>query len=415
MAQNPRTQETRKSNRIMLALLSLLFLIPLFNDLVLLACRKGGLHSSYYFVGYETGFGARKLLGTLFSPLLPEYTTHGDLVPYIFAVLLTISILFIAFVYHGFKGVDFRRAGNALPFLLLTAVYLASAYGLPRALSLVWTADIWLYMLTLVFVTLYVGNRHRWWFPLFSLLTVIVACLIHHIFCCLFFPLFVALFIYDAMPEKGVDRKRLLAYGLVCLALAILFVCLWRFSTMNITVDELRQRLLEHTDDVCDKDPFMLNLLYGPSGSNYKAMWDVGQFPARYIQLPFLLLLLTPLITLFLMPWMLSIRHARHRVERIKYTLMLLASILLFLPVFAIATDYGRWWMAWFFCQTLLLLTMYRLGDSHIIAAMRYMFAWCRQHPVVALLLAVYVLLLHISPSDNAGIDALSYAKELFS
>ena len=410
----PETSTQEKNNKVMLALLSLLFVFPLFNDCVILLCRDGGLHSSYYFVGYETGFGARKLLGTLFSLMLPDYTTRKDLIPYVFAVLLFICILFIAYVYRSFKNTDFRRSNNSLPFFLVTAIYMASSYGIQRALSLVWYADIWLYLSALIFVIVFVKHRKRHWFPVFALLMVVLSCLIHHIFCCLFFPLFAALFIYEVLPDRQVDKRKAVIYGGICLALGILFVCLWRFSTMNISVDELRQRLMEHTDNVCDKDPFVLNLLYGSSASNYQGMWDVGQFPTRYIQLPFLFLFLSPLIMLFVMPWILSIRHSHHGAERAKYTLMLLASTLLFLPIFAVATDYGRWWMAWFFCQTLLLLTMYRLGDRHIISAMRYMFGWCRKHPIVSILLVVYILLLRISPTDNAGIDVLSYAREFF-
>ena len=77
------------SSKTIFYMFLLLMVIPLFNGFALLT-GDGGLHSPYYFVGYSTGFGARKLLGTIFSFILPEYTTHRHLVPYIWCVLLAI-------------------------------------------------------------------------------------------------------------------------------------------------------------------------------------------------------------------------------------------------------------------------------------------------------------------------------------
>ena len=93
---------------------------------------------------------------------------------------------------------------------------------------------------------------------------------------------------------------------------------------------------------------------------------------------------------------------------------MLCISIVMYLPIFAIATDYGRWLMAWFFCQTLLLLSMYKLGDTPVIASMNIVLSWCRHHLFVSILMLIYILQLRIYPSDNSGIDALTFANELY-
>lgn len=407
-------EDSGKRNRqVLVLILSLLFFFPLFNGYGMLT-REGGMHSSYYFVGYETGFGARKLLGTVFSWILPEYTTHNDLIPYIFAVLLAIAILFVNYCYRTFKNDNLATSRNARPFFLTLAIYLASSYSILKAMSLVWLADIWLYLLTLVFVTLFAKHRSHGGWPLVYAVIVLTACLIHHIFCCLFLPLFVTLFVYEIFESNHAPHRRLLVYGGICLSVVALMAYLWLFSEMNMGVEELSQRLEQRADNVCNKDVFYLNLLYGSSHSNYLAMWDVGQFPARYIQFPFLVLLLSPLIWLFIWPWILCVRHAKQRKERWKYALIPCVSIVMFLPIFVVATDYGRWWMAWFFCQMLLLLTMYRLGDRPIIAAMRTILSWCRRHWVLSVLLVVYVLQLRIANADNAGVDVLSWAQILY-
>ncbi len=387
----------------------LLMVIPLFNGFALLT-GDGGLHSPYYFVGYSTGFGARKLLGTIFSFILPEYTTHRHLVPYIWCVLLAIFLLFANYVSASFRGVNFHSNSNSLPFLLLTAVYVATSYSVLFCYSLVWYADIWLYLLTLIFITLFAKFRSNGVWPLVYGVIVIIACLIHHIFCCLFFPLFVALFIYEIFDKNKLSVRLIVLYGVVALLLCALFICLWFFSSMNIGFEELGKQLSQRANSVCCNDTFILTLLYGTSYDS-SHMYDIGQFPARFYQLPFLLLLVSPLISLFVIPWILCIRKAKNRVERTKYILMLSSMVLLFFPVFIMATDYGRWLMAWFFCHTILLLTMYRIGDSLVIEAMSLMYNWCKRHIVVSVFLIVYILLLRIYPTDNAGVDALSYAQ----
>ncbi|MCR4658693.1 MAG: hypothetical protein K5650_00150 [Bacteroidales bacterium] len=404
--------ERLSDDRLILLMFAVLAVIPLFNGLVLLT-EPGGLHSPYYFVGYSTGFGARKLLGTLFTVLLPDYATHKHLVPYIWGALLMVFLLFAFYFSRTFKGTNLSSNRNALPFFLATTVYLASSYSLLSCYTLVWYADIWLYLLTLVFISLFARFRSKGLWPVAYGVIVLTACLVHHIFCCLFFPLFVALFIHEILDGDKLVVKNLLAYGGIIAAVGALFVCLWSFSSMNIGFEELSSELKQRADDVCDSNPWLLNLLYGSSADNYHTMWTEGQFPTRYYQFPFLLLLLSPLIAIFVSPWIMCVRHAKNRVRKAKYLLMLCVPTVMFLPVFAVATDYGRWMMAWFFCQALLLLTMYRIGDVHIIAAMRTLFNWCRHHMVVAILLVAYILLLRLTPNDNSGVNVLSFAARL--
>ena len=403
----------KKQSTIILLLFLALTIIPLFNSFVILT-REGGMHSSFYFVGYSTGFGARKFLGTIFSVLLPDYTTHRHLVPYIFGALLTLFLLFGIYFSRTFNNVPLNKSSNALPFFLLTVLYLASSYSILFFNTLIWLADIWLYLLTIFFVILFARFRSKGVWPIVYGILILTACLTHIIFCCLFLPLFVALFIYETFDGNKMSLRRALIYGTSVLSVAILFVCLWCFSSMNVTPEELSVMLGERANNVSDNGPWMLNILYGPSASNFHTMWEVGQFPLRYYQFPFLILLMSPLLTLFVTPWILCIRHSHHRVEKLKYLLMLCAGIILFLPIFAVATDYGRWMMAWLFCQTLLLLTMYRLHDTKVIASMQIMFSRMRRHLVLTVFLVAYILLLRVSPTDNAGVNALSFAHELY-
>ena len=124
---------------------------PLMNCFFnLRAC--GGMHSPFYFVGYETGFGGRKLLGTIFNFILPEHVQHRHLIPFILGVIVLNITLFAIYVFKCLKNSKYKHVAT----VLLLAIYLVSPFSFLRMLShLVWYADIWLYLATLIFLLLF--------------------------------------------------------------------------------------------------------------------------------------------------------------------------------------------------------------------------------------------------------------------
>lgn len=377
-----------KNKCILLILAAICFIGPLMNGFFALkAC--GGMHSPYYFIGYETGFGGRKLLGTVFNYLLPEYVHHRHLIPYILGVIILNAILFIKLSYTSLTRNKDKYSTIAL--MLFLTIYLVSPFSFLRMTShLVWYADIWLYLASLLFLLLYVNNRKTWWYWPTTLIIAISACLTHHIFCCMFFPMFAALFVYDTINESSVNTKRGVGYFIICIALVALFLVIWFWGDSNMDIDAIYDNVSRRTNCVCTKERIYFHWLYGTNAENIQAMWDVGQFPWRYYQFSPVIILISPLIILFCAPWVMAIRSTPKGIVRTKYTIMFLLPTLLILPLFVVATDYSRWFYAWFFCQTMLLLVMHALNDIIIDTQLHRMLLFLKKHWATALLLIIY-------------------------
>ena len=140
-------------------------------------------------------------------------------------------------------------------------------------------------------------------------------------------------------------------------------------------------------------------------------MWDVGQFPWRYYQFLPVIILISPMIILFCAPWIMAIRSTPKGIVRTKYTIIFLLPTLLILPMFVVATDYSRWFYAWFFCQMMLLLVMHALNDIIIDTQLRRLLLFLKKHWAIALLLIIYCCSFRIGA---CGIDWMELVPTLF-
>lgn len=379
---------------------------PLMNCFFnLRAC--GGMHSPFYFVGYETGFGGRKLLGTIFNFILPEHVQHRHLIPFILGVIVLNITLFAIYVFKCLKNSKYKHVAT----VLLLAIYLVSPFSFLRMLShLVWYADIWLYLATLIFLLLYLNHRNSWWYWPATLIIVIAACLTHHIFCCTFFPLFAALFLYDTLSNNRISLSKSFGYLGICTCIGGLFLAIWFFGSNSIDIDTIYDQVSQRTNCVCTKERLYFHWLYGSNTENIQAMWDVGQFPWRYYQFLPVLILLSPMLALFCAPWIMAIK-ATKGIEKIKYLAMLLLPTMLILPMFAVATDYSRWYYSLFFCYIMMLLMLHGLNDKVINTQLQRLFEYLKKNWIITFLLIVYLSSFSIGA---CGIDWMELIPSLF-
>ena len=307
-----------------------------------------------YFVGYETGFGGRKLIGTLFGWMLPDYTTAASLIPITLTACLLISLLFITIVWKAIPVVN----NSTLPLTALTIVYLLSPYGIfkwfiPELAPLF--METYQILLVLTWVLLFVKCRDNWLYWPATIIIAAAGCLIHHTFCCTVFPLMAALFAYDILRDNGINWKKTLYYGLVCTFILALFVAIWGFGGMNIDIDTLCQRLSKRIDPaiICDWDGRGLGKVtleefyYMTNAENHTMCAEL--LSKMRIDFIFTLLYLSPLVAALWYPWFSAVRHSSSNWERTRYILVSLAATALTVPIFFMATDYGRWWFCYFF------------------------------------------------------------------
>lgn len=359
------------------------------------SCNNGSMGTSaYYFVGYETGFGGRKLLGTLYGLLLPDFVRWTHLRPFIIGINMMMLLLFAGFAIQTLRRLQDDRL--AMP---LMAVYLATPFSIlgwvHSTMSLYFT-ETYTLALTLAWLMLYVACPRRWWYYLLTSAISVTACLIHHTFCCTFFPLMAALMLYDSMPEGRIDWRRALPYGLICAALAVLLGAIWMFSHMNIDYETLHQSVLDRTtEDAYGRGSLMYDYFYKSNSENSRVgfiTWE-KRLPMEFA---LTLLMLLPALAVLAWPWVAAARIAPQ--FKWRYWGVLAADVLMTLPMFVMATDYGRWWTALCFTLFALPLAAAARGDQPLREALAAMYDFFRRHLLLAVVLIVYLLQLAPHP-----------------
>lgn len=339
-----------------------------------------------YFVGYDTGFGGRKLIGTIFGWMLPEYATADSLLPITLTACVLIALLFVLLVWKAVPRLD----KPSVPFVALTVVFLLSPYGVVKWFK---SALAPLFMethqivLVLAWCVLFVRCRKTLFYYPATLIIAAAGILIHHTFCCTLFPLMAAMFVYDILSEERPQRGKIVAYGLISLVLLLIFVAIWRFSEMNIDFETLCQRLSKRIDpniilgwDEEGQGTRAVKYYYYMTNAENRAMNEELLGILR-IDLAFTVLLLSPLIAIFWYPWISAARATRDKPwVSVRYILILLVSTLLTVPVFFMATDYSRWLFCYFLCQYLLLTLMTITDDKPIKGALLRLWLFAKRY-----------------------------------
>lgn len=385
-----------KYKKYILPFLLALVLLPLLGKVVAVAMGSAcfGWPSLNYHIGYETGFGGRKFIGTLCHLIFPTYVqaTH------IRALVIVANALLMALMVWFFASAARRAADTRLPIALMLLYFLGPFSLLAwfdTGMSVIFMETYQL-ILVAAWLLAYLRWHGRGGFYLFTLLLCVVGCLIHHTFCCTLMPLVAALLIYDLWRDHRFQPRRFAWTALIGLAMGALLASIWLFSEMNLPLEELSARLAATVaPNAYEADPYVLEVLYYQSNSgNRDASLDVltqARIPELLISLP----LLSPLLALLYYPWLRAARRAPSRSVAWRYRLICITLTVLPLPIFFIATDYGRWFVCWFFSLLAALLVMLARRDILIEESVERMCAYMRHHWWQTLLLVVYILGLH--------------------
>ena len=343
-----------------------------------------------YFIGYEYGFGGRKLIGTLLGPLMPEMVTAKHIRLFVLPANLLMLFGAVWVVWRSLAD----RAKEAAPVAMLLALYAASPLSflafVHTHLSMAFM-ETYQVLLLLLWLALYVKHRHTWYYYAATFAVTVLCTLIHHTFCCTLLPMMLSLMLFDMLEGGGLHRGRMLAYGANMLVLLGLFVALWKYSTMNISHEALYEHIASRANQDVLPDRDGLRMLYYLSNAENSS----GSLtPARVLQFGIELLLMLPLLAALAAPWVVAARQAQQAGYR--YWLPLAAQLLV-LPVFFMATDYSRWWFCWTFGLAMLPLAAFATGDKGFAQAMQSLWTFAKKHWYLPLLLGIYLLQLHNS------------------
>lgn len=373
-----------------------------------------GWNILYYHVGYETGFGGRKLLASFCHFVFPEFVTLRNIRTMVIIANFTLVLLFILFT--GKSILNCRKTSVWLPVSLL---YLLGPFSIvafmTSELSVAFT-ETYQIVLTLVWLLLWVRYRGKWLFYIATLLVATTCCLQHHTFCCTLFPLYVGLFAYDIIGSNRLHTNKMIVYGSICfILLGILFV-IWKFSQMTIGIEELNDWLKEHAsvDAFEGSRQAQTAYYYQTNAENREAISEMFSWRFRYGELFWSIVLMLPLLVTVYYPWVRASHTASSKLSAWRYRLVWILITILTVPIFCMAIDYSRWFICYFFSMFAATMAVISTKDRPLSAALSRMYRWFSNHPFFSVALVLYLIGLHCT-SYHEGDFGLREAIKLWS
>ena len=119
--------------------------------------------------------------------------------------------------------------------------------------------------------------------------------------------------------------------------------------------------------------------------------------------------MLVPVWGISLYIWIQAIKSKQEKLQKCKYWLMLLSNIA-YVPVFALMTDWGRWFAAFFVVTFLNLMVLIYDGDEGIGCGVEKLSTAVRRYPIVFIVLVLYVA----SFEKFEGINYLNQVQDFF-
>ncbi len=317
----------------------------------------------YFLIDYSTGFGGRKLLGQICSLWLPEYGIRKRHILSFFYLAHFVSITLFA----HFCGICLRKnKGNQNYWFLFAVLFIYllcpfSFKGITQNIGI--SIDIFIIVCALIFCYLYVNKRGSVFYYSSTFLLLILSCLTHHIFCCIYFPLYLSLFIYD-IYNQGFDKKKFLIYGGMTICLFILFCYIVFFAKMDVDIETLMNKLRQRTTALELSDEAVYYEYYA-SLSEHLPKYIIPCLKRNLFRFVLQPIVLFPLFFLFNCHFLVSLNSEKTKNNRTLYYLMALSQLLI-IPAFVMAIDYGRWYYAYFFCLFMQITTLTSIKDKCI-------------------------------------------------
>lgn len=328
----------------------------------------GGIQQ--FLINYSYGFGDRKLLSSLFRLLIPQGKWFIPIctgIMIFFHVSLTAMFVWIsAITYNSVKN----KRSLLLYWGITWIVYFFSYYSF-RGYQIEFASlhsDIMLAVNMLLFFSLFLLKQDKGvcYYVLVTILLV-SSCLYHSIFCCLYFPFYLAIFVYDSCIPR-VDYRKICGYIGSCLLLLVSFVLLWKMSVMTVDFEVL-SHIMDNDSNGYFWPRTMVFYQYYGSLSQHLHAYMLPFWKYHLIRFILTVMVMLPLLILLALPWSKAVRLCKEPSRRIAYFMMMCCPLLM-MPAFILGSDYGRWFYAFFFSQFMLLSLMILLNDHYMTDAM---------------------------------------------
>ncbi|MBQ9418039.1 MAG: hypothetical protein IJU19_05605 [Bacteroidales bacterium] len=370
-----------------------------------------------YYVGFETGFGGRKLIGTIAYFLFGNHIGSNQIALMVLTANALTAVGFWWLVVRCIRTIS----KQTMPVVAMLALYLLSPFSLlkvmdgQQGISLIFM-EIYMLVAVLTWMLAFTYKRRGFWFYLLTAVVALFCCLVHHTFCCLLLPPMVALMIGEVM-DGGFRWRKAVAYVISLLPMAVAFVAIVLCGGMNTDIESLLEQIQVRAGggsvEGALQDRMGIEVLY------YYSQWEnrrwafegMGMWIATLGIIE--VIMLSPILTVMVWPWMKAAKLSTTAVVRGRYWLMVVADVVLTLPIFFMAFDNGRFWSCYFVGMAMMMLVEWHSGREEFRTAMARLWAVAKRYWWWTALLVIYATTLHLG--GWAGLaEAIKLRKLIF-
>ena len=342
-----------------------------------------------YLVDYSTGFGGRKLMGSIASVVLGNYVTKRELFCFISTGYAFLILLFSFLIGKFLKKVKSSQPKDIYwGCLYLVLLYLSSPFSIAYLFN--WQnfgrMEIWQLIILVIFILAY-SSINKYIRPLWSLLCIIVSILIHPVFLSTYFPFYGLMMIYDVYNNCGREKKYIVFEYFISLCIVFLFMIWIQFyPSPNMTLEELTLYLQNKTN--IELDVFYVKFLFLAKLSDHIREVVIGYIPRTVSGIVLAFILFSPFF--YIIYNILKDYYYYLRKNRVQLFLVV-ASLSPMIIAYITAVDFGRWLAADINC--LLLFSSYLIYNNKksALSPIPKLYYSIRRHPYIYLFILLYL------------------------
>lgn len=354
---------------------------------------------SFYLLDYKLGFGSRLLIGSIFNFIFKGFLRYETVGLIVFCFTSFFCLLISLFLGKIVKRAE--KSERNLGVLFLVLLYLAlptrfSSYFHPDFMGYL---EIYIFGLVLLMIYLFLNKRQNWLFwGLISLLCAVCVA-IHQVFLCIMFPIIFAIMIYNLYENKW-KKDTLIGTLAVCIVTSIAFLYFQFFSSLNVPLNTLILIASKRTNLYCEYS--YLHLLF--NCEYYASIYDkfVGTmtYVIKNIFNPILLtsavVIFSPLFIILGKIWKNIYKNCEEKTEKTTFNLILSCN-LLFLPVFIMACDWGRWFIWFVTFQFAVLFVLYWKQNKSVVLAIEQFGDFVKENQFLMVLLLLFYMIMYMN------------------
>ncbi len=319
------------------------FVLLLFRFFTLLPTRILRWISTYYACNYSYGFIPRGFIGTIF-----KFVSSGDISEqnaYVFIyVNLCIFMCLLAFLFGlMIRSIKQEKGRKILSFMLAIYVFMPFSLSYLFDYANFGRFDLYLYIITLIqFFILY--KDPKFYKLIIATFLSLIAVVIHEAYLFFVFPILALILLY--MLYKNNFNKKLLIGTLVLIFSVISSTIYIKFVYEPILPDvQVFTKELDDSTNMLINESCVLYEYYLTDFKYHKEFFVLKHLESNIRGLAFILLFLFPInIMLFNV---LKKRIAMYKNSSFKWIILcMILGTLVYLPLFIIASDWGRWLVA---------------------------------------------------------------------